>query len=469
MAFGRLFWETGKFPYQDVFSYVPTLETWVYHEWLTGVIFYPLYQAFGAAGLQLLKYGLGLATAGLIYLNAVRRGASPPAAAFMLFLVSGFLSIGYSPVRAQVFTFFFFALSIYLLETARLTRRWRWLWPLVLIQVPWCNLHGGFVAGLGLVALYTLGEALSRRPWWPYLGILLLAGLATLINPYGLKYWTYIIYAVTMPRPEITEWASVVKAYQKGFIGIGELGYILSVLIFSALLIIWGRWREITAGLIVAVTLYLGLTHIRHLALFLIVLGAYLPVLVTAFFERLKSIPWIKAIPQRLGWKVILLLILSLIGINSYQFLNQQPLSLKILSKMERPEGTRMYYPVGGIEYIQRHRLSGKLLTWFEWGEYLFWSLYPQCRVALDGRYETVYPEAVNQAYFDFLNGRPNWQQFLSHYPPDMILIKVPAKIYDLLQNHPQWRQVYNDPGCALFLRRAAPVPSSDNLTHHRR
>ncbi|MFW6127358.1 MAG: hypothetical protein ACOC6K_04015, partial [Thermodesulfobacteriota bacterium] len=76
LAFGRLFWETGQFPYQDIFAYVPTLNLWVYHEWLTGVLFYPIYRTFGAAGLQVVKFALGLATVYLIYLTARRRGAN---------------------------------------------------------------------------------------------------------------------------------------------------------------------------------------------------------------------------------------------------------------------------------------------------------------------------------------------------------------------------------------------------------
>ena len=60
LSFGRLFWHSEKFPYTDVFSYVPTLNLWVYHEWLTGVLFYPLYQVLRTPGLQVLKYGLGL-------------------------------------------------------------------------------------------------------------------------------------------------------------------------------------------------------------------------------------------------------------------------------------------------------------------------------------------------------------------------------------------------------------------------
>ena len=70
LAFGRLFWGRGHFPYLDVFAYVPTLNLWVYHEWLTGVLFYPIYQIMGGAGLQVLKYFFGLATVGLVYLTA---------------------------------------------------------------------------------------------------------------------------------------------------------------------------------------------------------------------------------------------------------------------------------------------------------------------------------------------------------------------------------------------------------------
>jgi len=46
MAFGKLFWESDAFPYKDVFAYLPTYDQWVYHEWLTVVLFFPLYQKF---------------------------------------------------------------------------------------------------------------------------------------------------------------------------------------------------------------------------------------------------------------------------------------------------------------------------------------------------------------------------------------------------------------------------------------
>ena len=452
LAFGRLFWETPVFPYHDVFSYVPTIDPWVYHEWLTGVIFYPLYRALGGTGLQFLKYGLALATLGFIYLAARTRGADPVSAALGLWLAQFFLAIGYSPVRAQVFTYLFFAVSLYLLEKARLSGRWRGLGIIVLIMIPWSNLHGGFVAGLGLMGLYAGGEALSRRPFWPYLTALALAGLATLINPYGLEYWTYLLRAISMARPEIGEWASVFQAFRSGQ-SLELLVHFFLLVIFSFFLMAWARWREITPGLVLGLTLYLGLKHQRHLIFFYLSLAAYLPVLIRAYAEELKSRPGLLARVRRLCWALPLVLAL-LAGINGYRLLSRGPLSFRIPAYPTTVDSSRaIYYPVAAINFIQKNRLSGSLLTEFRWGEYLLWVLYPQCRVALDGRYETVYPDEVSQEYWDFIQGRSNWRQFLEQYPPDLILIKPSAKVFPLLAQEGHWRQIYADNGSVLFKR----------------
>jgi hypothetical protein len=463
LAFGRLFWGQSSFPYADVFAYVPTLNPWIYHEWLTGVVFYPLYVAFGDAGLQLLKYAFGLATMGAIYLTARRRGADLLPTALVLFFALPGLSIGYSAVRAQVFTYFFFALFLYLLESARLAQDWRRLWLLVPIQVVWCNLHGGWLAGLGLIWLYAVGEAVSRRPFWPYLKWFILAGLATLINPYGVQYWGYLIEAVTMPRPEITEWVSLVSGYQQGFLGGLELNYAIALCAVAVFLAWWARWREITPALVLVFTLYLAVTHNRHQVFFAMTCAAYLPALLTRYFQELGTRPGVMAWTQRLGRNIPALAVILLIGFFAYRFASCHPFRLEVPPEPVLNTRTEMYYPVGAIAYLQDHRLSGKLLVSFNWGEYCLWKLYPQCRVAIDGRYETVYPEKVQHEYFDFIRARDGWRNFLDHYPPDLILIELRSRPYAHLSRDPEWRQVYADTGCVLF-KRSGEVPPGAGL-----
>ena len=459
LAFGRLFWGQGQFPYLDIFAYVPTLKPWVYHEWLTGVLFYPLYRTLGAPGLQVLKYAFGLGTAVVIYLTARRRGADSLPTALILFFALLAMSVGYSAVRAQVFTYFFFALFLYLLESARLSGNWRRLWLLVPIQIVWCNLHGGFLAGLGLIFLYALGEALSRRPFRPYLGWFLLAGLATLINPYGLQYWSYLVLAVTMPRPEITEWVSIVAGYQHDILEGREFFYFLSLIAVAVFLALLARWREITPALVLLFTLYQGVTHNRHMVFFAITFGAYMPVLLTAYFQELSARPGVMAWIHRLGRRIPALVVILLTGFYAYRFVSVNPLTLEVPSEPSLVSKTELYYPVGAIDFIEQRQISGKLLVEFNWGEYCLWRLYPRCLVAIDGRYETVYPENVHKEYFDFLMARKDWRNFLEHYPPNLILIEIRSRVYGLLSGDPDWCQVYADPGCALFRRQAQVAP----------
>lgn len=461
LAFGRLFWQSKSFPYRDVFSYIPNLP-WVYHEWLTGVMFYPLYQTLGSAGLRILLYGLALGTCGLVYLTARRRGAYPLSAVLGMLICVGVCRDWYPPVRAQVFTFFFFALFLYLLERARLGRRWQGLYLLPLIQIPWCNLHGGFLAGLGLIAIYAFGEFIGRRPSLAYFLAGLAAALVSLINPYGVVYWEYLGRAVAMPRPYITEWLSVIQAYRHGIIPAMLIIFLLLLGVFGSLGMWQSNWREITASLALAITLALGLRHIRHLPFFFILAGAYLPVCINRNVAYLQSRPWINQWWQRTSVKNGVSIGLGLLTVlNLYLFIIQDPFAWKLPdTSLPLEIKTYLCYPEAAVNLIKKQGLAGKILTRFDWGEYLIWKLYPQDLVGMDGRYETVYPPEVQKTYFEFYYGDPQWRQFLRDYPPDLILLDKSMAVVDLIRKEPGWQEIFSDSRSVLFAgasgRRAA-------------
>jgi hypothetical protein len=455
MAFGRLFWSEGHFPYRDVFAYTPTVDIWIHHDWLTGTLFYSLYKICGFPVLQVIKYSIALTTLWLIYLTARHRGANFSVSALLIFMiVQGWFSFGYSPVRAQIFTYFFFALTLYILERTRLDGKLMRLWLLIPIQIIWCNMHGGFPAGLGLILLYALSALMTRQPFVHYMPFFLISTAVTLINPYGIEYWKFIMMSSTMPRPELWEWASMPAAYLGGHISWQEVLNLLAMIILGLVLLWRNGWKDKCACIVLPVTLYIGIKNIRHLVFFYIAAGAYFPSLLMYYQEQLKANwPGLVDIRHRIpvhALTAVVLLLTIFVGIG---FLKESPFSIKIPAEPTSRIAGTPYYPVGAAVYIQQNNLSGYLLAEYGWGAYLFWTLYPQCRVSLDPRYETVYPEEVSRKYFDFIHARPNFRQFLHDYPPHMILIPPTLPIYEILKQERDWQEVYIDSGSALFTR----------------
>jgi len=457
LAFGRIFWEDHYFPYRDVVAYTPTLTRWIYHEWLTGVLFYPILKYLGPAGIQLTRYVVIVLTLYIVYLTALKKGAKPALTFVCLSLAIVLLSFGYAAVaRAQIFTYLFFISTIYLIETARKDKRWKVLLWILPLQVIWCNFHGGFVAGLGIIALYAAGDFLSGRKFAPLAAIFVPAALVTLINPYGLEYWKYTIAAVSMPRPEVHEWFSVWRSLEVHYMVDYIVIFIPLSLAGLALLVLRGR-QSITETLIAAATIYLGASHVRHIVFFALIFGAFAPAALQKLWERLSEKMSFPAAPP---WLPPLLLAAFFISVNV--------LGDKTIGRNQHPMAPSFYiaapanlYPVGALHWMKEHHFQGNILPVFQWGEYLILSCSPGCRVAMDGRYETIYPEQVNREYFDFLLGREGWQVFLDKYPHDAVLLQTNTKVHHLMLREPHWTLAYADRFSVLFLKNMKKNASS--------
>ena len=447
LCFGRVFWEDGFFPYRDMFAYTPTQPLWVYHEWFTGVVFYSLTKYLGPASLQLLRYSLAILTIYLIYSTALKRGGNSLTTAIIIIPTILLISFGYVPVRAQIFTFFFFILTLYILEYTKKTGNRSVLWWLPLIQIFWCNFHGGFVSGIGLIFLYALGEGLARnKNAIIYLRWGIVSLLATLINPYGIKYWIYTIQAVSMPRPEITEWHSVLTALKSSpHIFPVYLFLVMSLIILLAFL--FRRKKDLTDLLVIAVMICLGASHIRHGVLLGLVFGAYLPVVFSEYVDEWNA-------NHRSFIFSSLFLPVSLCALLATSYFSFYPLKQISFIPTFRILALSDYYPTDAIHWLKANNIQGNILPHFEWGEYLIWSYYPACRVAMDGRYETVYKDNVHKEYFDFLFGRYGWDIFLKKYPHDIVMLKAGTKTHTLMIHERDWQMVYKDHLSVVFMKK---------------
>ncbi len=445
LSFGRVFVELGYFPFQDIFSYTPTKSVWVYHEWLTGILFYFIYKYSGSPGLQFLRYMIVLITLFLMYRTAVRRGATPVWSLTALIPAALLISFGYVPVRAQIFTYLFFILTLYHLESARKTQEWLRLAWLIPVQILWCNLHGGFLAGLALPFLYGFGEGIAGRKARPYFIFGAAAAFATLINPYGAGYWQFILYSATMPRWNINEWASLYRAINDNIYVVPSCIFI-SLGLITLFLYVFRKKRDYVEWLVVAMILYVGMKHIRHTVFFGLVFGSYLPLLLSDYWQtfqkrRLTNNAW-SWFP--VGVLTTVLIIVYLIGNPLFACRVLPAFGLATPS----PE-----FPAGAYKWIKENHFSGNILPNFEWGEFFIWYFSPSCRVAMDGRYETVYPEETTREYFDFLAGKEEGRIFLKKYPHDLAVIKPDSGGNFLMQTEKNWKEVYSDRGCIVYLR----------------
>ena len=461
LSFGRFLWENGYFPYQDVFSYTPTKPVWVYHEWLTGVILYPLFKYLGPAGVQLLRYVLIVSTILIMYLAAVKRGATAPVSFIMISIGLILISWGYTPViRAQIFTYLFFALSIFLAECARKESKYFLLLWLLPIHALWCNLHGGFIAGLGLIALYALGEGLSGRRFTPF--VLIFAGscLATLVNPYGVDYWRYLLDAVAMPRPDITEWHSVFRSIQaKTFVAPALLFLFLSVI--SIFAIISHGKKYLTELLIFVALTYLGMKHIRHTVFLGISFGVFMPVIMKGISDRVSNNAFILKKRCTKSLTLFFFYLMSVLLVYMLPSTAKINKPSDILSPTFSLSAPSLIFPSGALKWLKNSSFKGNILSSFNWGQYIIWNTYPHCKVAFDGRYETVYPIKIQREYFNYLNGHPEWKGFLENYPHDAVILTRNAKVHLLMLKEPEWQRVYFDQGSVLFLKKTQRITPS--------
>jgi hypothetical protein len=212
LAVGRLMVETGSVPFADPFAFTQTKGMWIDHEWLSGLVFYLLWSIGGTSLLVLTKLAAWGASLFLVLYAHTRVSPRERLSSGLMVLVAFQSShVWLSTVRSQLFTYVFIAYFIYVWSQEECRTSKKLLFSLPVVMVFWANAHGGFVVGLGLFAVHLIGNVLDRRTLSrSEILSFLLCCLAAMVNPYGpITYWSYILQAVTMKRPEVDEWSAV--------------------------------------------------------------------------------------------------------------------------------------------------------------------------------------------------------------------------------------------------------------------
>ena len=210
LATGREIVENG-IPYTNPWAMFDGLDT-VIQQWLSAVVLYGTYACSGFMGLKFLVFAqcvlLAVVLFGVCRIISGRRSGS--AEMFGIAIAVGFYSYGaYLSVRPHVYSMIMYAVVVGVMEMYRRTNNARWLIALPVITCLHVNLHAAMAPfDLGIIALYAVpnipailrvrGHNVSvnffaadyRR--LPVLVALMVAALALLVNPYGVKGAVYV-------------------------------------------------------------------------------------------------------------------------------------------------------------------------------------------------------------------------------------------------------------------------------------
>lgn len=442
---GMGFVQTGHVIKQDFLSYTPT-HIWIDHEWGSSVLFYLAQHFFSNVGLLFLQ----VIVLFLIYFIIIKivklRGVSttnPYNFVFYFFSACALMQIIYQPVRCHIFSFLFFTLFLYILELSRKGET-RPLWALPLIMIIWNNMHGGSVAGIGLIIIYIVGESINRQPVKKYILSLLLSIIVLPINPWGIDYLVFLLQANTMHRVDILEWMNLFTPTFKyvflefkfftSIMLLAETGYIIQSIIQKVFVF------DATKFLTVIITLFLAIEHIKLIPFFVIVATAFFYDDFYIFFNFITQ----NAFNKIAGFKDVLVYIIAL----SLIFIN--------LSKQNfRPFLDFNKIPIMAIEFIKINELKGNLLTNFEFGSYASYKLYPNNKIFMDGRYEEVYSNDLKLILDMFTAGLDKQNSLLKAFPTDMILLYKKNNICEQLLKNSDWVPIFVDKNFILFINKA--------------
>jgi len=432
-----LFRETlvrGSFPTHDLFAFTPTVNPSVHHEWGTGAILYlvSVESGVGMAGIAILRLQLICALWLFLYYIARVRGAHPYVFACIAAFTFPFLWVGFATVRAQLFTLVFLAAQMWMQELdCRGRRIWVIAWWLML--VAWLNIHAGFVVGLGMFGFHCIerfGAAWLRNrsiagacsATWHLMLVGSCVVFALPINPYGWQYIPYLMHAIKMPRPLILEWHPLWHTYAPE---VTLLAFAICVLLF----VYCQRFVRVTrlrGAAFLSLAIYEALQHIRHGSLCAVVWLAYVPA-------------WLTHTP--LGRSMIRTVdVYRTAFIGASQGIAAACFLFAFANQFWRPtlppavKYSDACFPSGAVEYLELHKFRGNLLTPFAQGAYVSWTMYPNVRVSLDGRYEVAYEDQVMLDHESLFKGKADWPKLLEKYPCDAVLVDQNSDLRPLLE-----------------------------------
>ncbi len=459
LKLGEIIVSTRSIPTTDLFSFTATGRPFLAQNWLAEIFLYLGFRRLGLEGL--IVVGALVALGALFFVHKISssavRSVRAVATADLLVVVGLMLC---SNLRAQLLSFLFFAITYWALEDFRLGRLRR-LVILPGVMLLWVNMHGGFVLGLALFAIYVVAEAISDgcsgrlRVTAPLLAratiLLGLTALVTLANPSEWRVYEYVtdVARDRSSQQYVQEWQAPRIEEPKMLVAI----FVPAILVLMAMII--SRRRPAPIELLL-VFLFLGFALLsrRNAIWFSLIAG---PILA----RQLEQIDW-----GRLGTRVrgsgepsllarrvlnvaivVVLVIVSVIASPwIYPRLGNDRIGTSILENRT---------PVGAVDFMEANATFGRLFHSQIYGDYLIWRLWPRQKTFIDGRVH-LFPLEITDGYIEAIDAI-DWEEWFQRWRIEYVLLSKDksedGSLIREIREATDWRLIFEDTRSVLFSR----------------
>ena len=472
IRFGEEIWKSGFIPQIDSFSFTANGETWINHEWLTEVLLYLIYESLGSGGLLVFKMVLGWTILSLLYF-ALKPQRNPYPFAISSLIIIPTMGPGFM-IRPQLMTFLFTAFLIFLIRKffEKNNRDIFWIPAIFLL---WINCHGGVVAGLGifgavvvlgkislrasllnqyfylkqLVTSYFIGAARGQKQflevplkekeshYWKLLALTFGGScIAVLINPYGVELWAFFIDSLSLPR-KIDEWAPI------PLFSLSHWNFKVLVLVFLASLFENKKKRLWEIG-IIAISMVFAFKSQRHTVLAAIVATPYITEYIESIAKTISSKYYLETLSKPVKQTLQIGLSFFIVFQTVFTTLSYNRYNYQVIVEPA-------VYPTYSTQFMEDNKIDGNIVAPFDWGEYLIWKK-PKSKVAIDGRFRTVYPENIIRQAWNFWERSGNWSEILKD--ADIVIVKTKNAGDRGFQKFSNWKKIYQDPICMIYINK---------------
>jgi hypothetical protein len=469
---------THSIPHTDYFSSTMSGHRWYAWEWLYDILVAMIHYAFGLNGVVFYTAAIIAATFVLALYFGLRRGATLPVMLLLLLLALGASAVHFL-ARPHVLSWLLTVIYFELLDSASEERYRRLLW-LPLLMVLWVNLHGGFVLGFLLLAIYLAGGMIEyfTRPEQPkpvakriqWLSVIALATFAaSFVNPYGYQLHVHVFQYLSdrFLMNQISEFLS------PDFHGRAQECFAVLLILSIVTLASARRTIRISQLLVVVCAAYLGCYATRNLPTSGLLLALVVAPILSdsmAYANRSSTMAlWLKALLSRLDSFGLRMRNLELGLRGHFWMLAIFVLGLWACFNNGRVGSTQLLhayfddkrFPVEATNYISEQRIREPIFSLDYWGGYLIYRLYPQDRVVVDDRHD-LYGNQFFKEYLKVVLIQPGWEKVLDRLGADWVLVPGGSSLANMLRLTSDWTLAHEDRTAVLFHRTRNPGRSLD-------